>query len=145
MLIISGSDQEKFDFLSLVTRKTVGAMRIVAKFRAERWYREVEGSFLWPFRDHFCFRIFPARLGPNLSKRLLPIWKISERYRKNMGTICQKWAHNEPFELSAGHQEHRERVCSLDFIQFEPLKTLPGLKYAKNLSKILRDSLTTNY
>ena len=37
MLIISGSDQEKFEILRSVTRKTVGAMRIVAKFRAERW------------------------------------------------------------------------------------------------------------
>ena len=50
MLIISGSDQEKFfrwgpyhggpenlEFLSFVTRKTVGAMRIVAKFRAGWW------------------------------------------------------------------------------------------------------------
>ena len=28
---------ENLEFLSSVTRKTVGAMRIVAKFRAERW------------------------------------------------------------------------------------------------------------
>ena len=33
----SGSDQEKFKILRSVTRKTVGAMRIVAKFGAERW------------------------------------------------------------------------------------------------------------
>ena len=46
MLIISGSDQEKFKILKFAACKTVGAMRIVAKFRAERWYREVEGSFL---------------------------------------------------------------------------------------------------
>ena len=37
MLIVSGSDQENFENLSSVIRKTVGAMRIVAKFRAERW------------------------------------------------------------------------------------------------------------
>ena len=37
VLIIPGSDQEKFNMLSSVTRKTVGAMRIVAKFRAGWW------------------------------------------------------------------------------------------------------------
>ena len=31
------SDQEKFEILRFVIRKTVGTMRIVAKFRAERW------------------------------------------------------------------------------------------------------------
>ena len=46
MLIISVSDQLKFESLSSVTRKTVGTMRIVAIFRAERWYREAGGSFL---------------------------------------------------------------------------------------------------
>ena len=32
MLIISGSDQEKFEISSFVTRKTVGTVRIVAYF-----------------------------------------------------------------------------------------------------------------
>ena len=34
--------------------------------------------------------------------------KILDKYRKMMGKICTKWAHNGPFELSAGHREHRE-------------------------------------
>ena len=46
MLIISGSDQEKFEILKSVTRKTVGTVRIVAKFCAGWWYREGQGSFL---------------------------------------------------------------------------------------------------
>ena len=37
MSIISGSDQEKFNILRFVTRKTVGAMRIVAFFCAGCW------------------------------------------------------------------------------------------------------------
>ena len=63
-LFISSSDQEKFKILSFVTRKTVGTMRIVAKFRAGWWYREDEGLFLSPFRDHsvtiFVFHTFPG-------------------------------------------------------------------------------------
>ena len=43
---IAGWEQEKSKNLRSVTRKTVGAMRIVAKFRAGWWWREVEGSFL---------------------------------------------------------------------------------------------------
>ena len=34
--------------------------------------------------------------------------KILENYMKHMPNICPKWAHNGPFELSAGLREHRE-------------------------------------
>ena len=61
--------------------------------------------------------------------------KILENYMKNMGNIWPKWAHNGPFELSAGPREHRERVRSLDSRQLEPPKTFPGLKNVKNVSK----------
>ena len=44
----------KFDFLIC---KTVASMRFVAKFRAKRWYREVEGLCFCPFHGHFCFNI----------------------------------------------------------------------------------------
>ena len=67
MLIISGSNQEHFKFLSSVTRKTVGTMRIVAFFCAGWWYWEVEGSFLWPFRDPACFSYF-SRLSSDRTK-----------------------------------------------------------------------------
>ena len=56
--------------------------------------------------------------------------------------IKEKWAHNGPFELSAGHREHRERVRSLNLRQFEPPKTFPGLKNVKNVSKKLRDAVS---
>ena len=80
---------------------------------------------------YFHFRL----LTPIL--RYYDIWKILENYMKNTWKICQEWAQNRPFELSAGHREHREGVRSLNFIQFEPLKTPPGLKYIKNQSKQL--------
>ena len=68
--------------------------------------------------------------------------KILEIYRKYMAKICPKWAHNGPFELSAGHREHRERVRSLNLRQFEPPKTFPGLKNVKNVSKKLGDPVS---
>ena len=56
--------------------------------------------------------------------------------------ICPKWAQNGPFELSAGHREHRERVRSLDLRQFEPPKTFPGLKNVKKVTKKLGDPVS---
>ena len=66
--------------------------------------------------------------------------KIWEKHRKNIGK--NKWAHNGPFELSAGHRDHRERVRSLNLRQFEPPKTFPGLKNVKNVSKKMRDAVS---
>ena len=64
-------------------------------------------------------RAAPAKLarGPSASHRqpwaqpattTMIYGKILEIDRKYMPKICPKWAHNGPFELSAGHREHRE-------------------------------------
>ena len=52
------------------------------------------------------------------------------------------WAHNGPFELSVGHREHRERVRSLNLMQFEPPKIFPGFKNVKIVLKKLRDAVS---
>ena len=72
--------------------------------------------------------------GINLGKTLRNQFRLAAQknngnldVKKIMGNLWEILAHNGPFEAISGHREHQKRVRSINFIQFEPPKALPGL------------------
>ena len=57
------------EFLTMVPTYATSWNWFVCIFSRESWYREVQGSFLSPFHDHFCFPSKSSSTSTNKSNK----------------------------------------------------------------------------